>query len=407
MIPLDLSPSAPRTRPRRQGRRRIFLAASGVVGLLLVSHLLGLVFGPSHAGSPALDNAIRVRLAGTLDRIVVRASNARLVVGETAHELPERFELRRQSLGLLVVSDGSAEVHDVSSVVVTLPSVAELEYSLDGTSVHRRELGRLTVETHESGLRCILTTDLELYLTGVLEAEMGHNRPLEALKAQAITARSYARATRRRRSDKDFDVYDDTRSQAYRGLTDAPSILTAVEQTKDQVLVLRDSGEILRAYFHSTCGGATRDGHERFRDVPKGALPSRPCDACKEAPLYRWTRQVEIDALAGDGKAALEVLDKSGRGDWKRFRVRRGTKPWRTFDIADLMRAGSLPSPWIERYEISGRTITLYGRGFGHGVGLCQFGAIGLAAQGWKHERILSWYFPSCRIETRPGDSSP
>ena len=266
----------------------------------------------------------------------------------------------------------------------------------------RRLFGALQLLRRSHAWLPNLRIDMELYLSGVLHKEMGAHFPLEALKAQAVAARSYARTCIRRSRSKSFDLYGDDRSQVFFEVSEEPRILQAIRGTLGWLLVYE--GKVLRAYYHSTCGGRTRDGFLRFRDVPRDALPPVVCNHCAASPRYRWTRKIPKKALQGVGVAVrgkapkIEVLQSAPRGDWKRLRVRGSGLASAPFPASLLRRIGSLPSLWIVAQQYKEGGFLLRGRGFGHGVGLCQWGARGLALLGRNDEEILSFYFPRAKL---------
>ncbi len=267
----------------------------------------------------------------------------------------------------------------------------------------RRLFGDLRLLRRDQAWLPNLHIDIELYLSGILHKEMGAHFPLESLKAQAVAARSYARTCIRRSRSKSFDLYGDSRSQVFFEVSEEPRILEAIRGTLGQLLLY--DGQVLRTYYHSTCGGRTRDGFLRFRDVPRDSLPPVVCTHCSASPRYRWTRRVTKQALQGVGIVVrgkgpkIEVLQSAPRGDWQRLRIRGNGRASAPFPASLLRRIGSLPSLWIVEQKFQKGSFLLRGRGFGHGVGLCQWGARGLALLGWNHEEILSFYYPRAKLQ--------
>ncbi|MFQ5503296.1 MAG: SpoIID/LytB domain-containing protein [Planctomycetota bacterium] len=387
---------------RRLGRRgALFLLGLSLCALLFVSHLLNILSGSSRAaasGGPAM----RILLASSLESLEIRGAELHLAADGT--RLGSAVEIRGQSRGLLLLGASAPRVLDRDDCRLSWEGSARIHYrGAGGKRVEREELGSLRVLRRAAGLRAILHTELETYLGGVLEAEMGARFDAEALRAQVVAARSYALSSRARSEKRDFDVFDDERSQVYRGAGASPPVLRAVRATAGEVLLFK--GKVLRAYYASTCGGRTRDGRERFRDVPAGPLRSVSCEGCTQSPLYRWKRRLNARLLGlGDrGRPELRVLERSARGDWKRVFLRFGKGKWRSPGISELARKLSLPSVWITDATPDGASgLLLHGRGFGHGVGLCQYGADGYAKRGWDYRRILAAYYPGTRVEAGP-----
>jgi stage II sporulation protein D len=226
--------------------------------------------------------------------------------------------------------------------------------------------------------------------------------PLEALKAQAVAARSYARYRLEhgdpllRATDAD-QVYDGSGPT----FEQARAIVAATRG-----VVLEVGGRPLCSFFMSTCGGATTDGLNVF-PPPKGeGLIGVPCDFCRESPKYRWSRSLplaEFERRLGLPAGSIERIaprrDRFGRSLAFDVLGNRGT---RTFAGQDLRRlwnakaasdADRLPSSWLVNLEIARQTLMVQGAGFGHGVGMCQWGAAGLAAAGRDWRAILHHYY--------------
>lgn len=289
------------------------------------------------------------------------------------------------------------------------------------------------------GVTLINLVGLEEYLRGVLPWEIG--RPdedaLEAVKAQAIAARTYTRRHLGRWAELGFDLYSDTRDQVYRGRTGTSEITDrAVLETEGQVLMYGD--DLVRAYYSSTCGGHTstltdvwdREGAPYlvgFRDAD-GAGRSW----CRESGQFRWTESWsahelgetmratlgaelgrELDAAEFGVLAGVKVLSRDGSGRVARLRI--------STDRAEFELQGDrirwVLRPSHSRFAILRSTMfrleekvrdgvlvgmVARGAGFGHGVGLCQTGALGRARGGQSAAQILEAYYPGSRV-TRSG----
>ena len=275
---------------------------------------------------------------------------------------------------------------------------------------------------------------IERYLPGVLAKELYHHFEPQAYAAQAIAARSYALHERARRAalGSHFDVEASTMDQAYAGAAAHPRAADAVRATRGRVLTWR--GETLRAYYSSTCGdhaASARDtwpvtsGYEFNTAEPLQARP-RAC-ACASSPRHRWALDrpaaETADRLRAWGAdaghairklASLRSIDAESRneaGRPNRFRVtdsagQRFSLSAEELRVALNTRAKNRPNITATTRVLSGDlrcistgdTLRLTGRGFGHGVGLCQFGADGLAKQGLDHRDILARYYPGATI---------
>ena len=275
----------------------------------------------------------------------------------------------------------------------------------------RRYRGQLRIEydVRRGRSRVFNHLLLEDYLLGVVPSEMPESFGFEALKAQAVAARSYALAEMAQRGW----LYSDTRSQAYEGRgCERPLVTRAVQETAGEVLV-RD-GHPVKAYYNSTCGGRSSPAPSVFpEDMTPGVMERGvPCPDCRRSPFRSWVRRVagsRACAAAGLPAAPLEsvevvVDDRSGRAESIVLRAggREATVPADLFrerlssklPLGEQMLSTRLAGP----PRIEGDTLVIEGQGWGHGVGLCQYGASGFAARGGSYRQILSRYYPGAEL---------
>jgi len=274
----------------------------------------------------------------------------------------------------------------------------------------RRYRGELTLLVdRESRPRLVNKVGLEAYLMGVLAAEVPPDWPLEALKAQAIAARTYAlyRAAHPDKGAEDWDLDDTTSSQVYGGAAREDARTDrAVAETRGEVLIWK--GELAQTFFHSNCGGRTADVSKVWGgDVPY--LRGVACPYCRNDKHYAWQAELDL-AKAGQAlKAAglcpsselrgLEGADEDSSGRFYRVRIIHGMGE--SLVKASALRA-ALGADVVRstRFEasISHGQLRLRGKGWGHGIGLCQEGARGMAADGYPSRSILSFYFPGTQL---------
>lgn len=257
----------------------------------------------------------------------------------------------------------------------------------------------------------IARMDLEKYLTGVLPSEMPASWPIEALKAQAIASRSYALAIARERQNEEFDleatVFDqvfDLRNHIGVEPNIQKKIATVVRETSGQIL--RDAqGRPVKAHYHADCGGQT----ELARNVwgTKGQEMGTTKDAlCPLSPLANWqyriSRVVLRDLFAayyGLGSGfSLESLATRGRTPSGRIVdvdvVMSDREPRRvtSHQFRQIIGFSNLKSTNF-RMVWQGDMVIFEGRGHGHGVGMCQYGARQLAKRGLPYNEILKTYY--------------
>jgi stage II sporulation protein D len=244
---------------------------------------------------------------------------------------------------------------------------------------------------------------LEDYVAGVVAGEMPASFPPEALRAQAVAARSYA-LTRKigAAGGKPWDIGAGVLAQVYQG-RHSPAARAAADATAGEVLVL--GMEPVEAYFHGVCGGRTETGLAALgRDLPY--LASVECGFCDDAPGARWRRELpcaELGRVAGLSGAvdAVRISARTPSGRAAQVELGRGERV-RAVGAADLrQRLGftRLPSLAFEIEPAQGeRAFDFIGRGQGHGAGLCQHGAAGMGRAGKPYREILARYYPGTDV---------
>ncbi len=337
---------------------------------------------PDRGAEGSLPDGAEVIVAATGEGLEVVAAGARLL-------LPEATEVR-----------------------FTPPKGAALSASGPGTVAvgARRFHGDVVVrrlppkQGDSPAVRLVNHVGLEDYLAGVV----GHEMPLSwsdaALHAQAICARTYALASLRPQSD--HDVKADERSQVYRGVMAEDARARAmVDATRGMVLVW--NGDIFTTYFHSTCGGDTVPAKWIFGDADIEPLSGATGCRCQASRLYRWTETVDLALTQGARRWVLETplrevkvqhFPRGGYVETVTFVDAGGDVV--TEKGTDVRSALKLKAPAFEaRLEPDGHTLVVEGRGWGHGVGLCQFGANGFAKEGKDADWILAHFYPGSKIE--------
>lgn len=298
----------------------------------------------------------------------------------------------------------------------------------------RNYRGRLLVAVNGSALQAVNYLDLESYLPSVVGSEMPASWPQAALRAQAVAARTYA--LRQRSASKPFDVSATVASQVYKGVeAETPSTREAVASTRGEVLMY--GGSLVNAVFHSSSGGSTENSGDLWvQQLPY--LVSVP-DVDQASPVSRWQQRLEPLALTkafGEigGANRIEILSTTSSGRVRQARVI-GPSGTLVLTGAELRSRLGLRSTLV-RFELVGpdvassqlpssgppilpplagstaplpdapaqvpiqvpiqvpqATLLAVGRGFGHGVGMSQWGAYALAQRGEGYPEILRYYF--------------
>lgn len=289
------------------------------------------------------------------------------------------------------------------------------------------DTGGSTLQIFIAGRNTIEEMELETYVCGVVAAEMPASFQPEALKAQAVVARTYALqkagpgggcpshpgAALCTESTCCQAWVDEQGAREKWPADEAPVYLQrireAVAATRGQVLTAE--GELITAVYHSTCGGKTEAGAELWGGEA-GAYPylqSVDCPYCQSSPYHHLELEMDLAAYAAalrDEKEALPVLAennlpllqvvrKSASG--RNLQIRMG-QPGRLYSGNDVRQLLRLPSAYFS-WRVKGEKIIFSTRGHGHGVGMCQYGAEGLAREGMDYVRILQYYYQGVEIE--------
>ncbi len=307
----------------------------------------------------------------------------------------ERLQVRSQS--------GSTGTFSVASLTAIEDdgefSVRPVEPSMERVYYH----GSLDISIEFGRINIINAVSKDLYLAGVVEAESGIGAPYMFYKAQAIICRTYLYGNLHRHADEGFHLCDEVHCQVYKGrLTGNELVYESVNSTSGMVITRPDS-MLITAAFHSNCGGQTVNSEEVWL-VHRSYLRSVIDPYCRESRSAVW--ETSIDAGQWESYLISMGLDNgNGRFGLPEFVFRQqGRNIFYSIGGLDLPLT-KIRSDWNFRsayfdIEISGpgHDLLIRGRGSGHGVGLCQEGAMEMAARGYNFIDILQFYYTDVRI---------
>jgi stage II sporulation protein D len=260
----------------------------------------------------------------------------------------------------------------------------------------------------KNGLLVINELDVEDYLKGVLNEEISAKWHPEAIKAQAVVARTYALYQKENRKDNLYHMEATTLDQVYGGARrEDERTNNAVENTRE--IVLTYEGKLAKAFYHSISGGATEDVIDVWGGDENNYLKSIKCNFDKDAPNYQW--EIEIDTvdleiilskngIKLDGIQSIEPVTFTSSGRVAELQIihKNGTKKISGVNFRKMIGYETIRSTLFRIKEGDGSFI-FYGRGSGHGVGLCQWGAKGMAEKGYSYIDILKYYYPGIKIK--------
>jgi stage II sporulation protein D len=310
---------------------------------------------------------------------------------------------RRASSVRATVAGTAVEVDGVRAAGFRL--VSDRPIRLNG----REYTAALDVVRNGDGLAVVNEVPLDDYVVGVLRAEAGERWPLEALRAQAIVARTYAAYHRTIAGGKPYHLVASTVHQQYAGWV-APSspLWTAVRDTTGQVLLWE--GDVFPAFYHTESGGYTEDPRSVFAARNMPALRPVRCEFSAGSPHYYWALDLRLADLAQTLKRndvavgsirAIEVTERtpSLRAAVVTVHGSRGSARLRGSDFRRMLGYDTFKST-LFAVAVDGQVAHFSGRGYGHGVGMCQWGAKGMAEQGYTAARILEFYYPGTVLGT-------
>ncbi|MBL0349372.1 MAG: SpoIID/LytB domain-containing protein [Elusimicrobia bacterium] len=290
--------------------------------------------------------------------------------------------------------------------VILAPTTPADEVWLNG----RPYRGRLEVTRTGPAFRVVNLISVEDYLRGVLQMETSDTWPEQALKAQAVISRTYALRNRGRHGRQGFDFCREPHCQTYGGaqaerrLTDA-----AVDATRGEVLVDRKH-RLVGTVYHSCCGGSTESAENVWERGGQPYLAPVSCKWCRGSPHYTWTAKVSNELVTRSLQTggvpvgtvrALGILSHTPSGRVYRVRVYgdRDTVDLKANVFRNLVDPRLIRSTFWSGLSKRGNVWQIHGRGWGHGVGLCQWGMRSLAEKSMNYGQILRYYYRAVSID--------
>jgi stage II sporulation protein D len=335
------------------------------------------------AASTLASAAVRVRIAVLglfhANQLVVEVSpSSPMLVDSGQHQFvagvgaSQSVAIRRAGRNVIVQTAGSQIVGERLTFGARSGGESEFILVVPG-KLRRRYRGNLTITAGKRELTAVIAMELETAVASVLAAELSPDAPLEALKAQAVVSRSFLVSGGPRHPCADF--CDTTHCQFLRE-PPAPASPAVLAARATRGLVLAWKGKPFAAMYSASCGGRTHSLAQVGAPAIDYPYFSVACAYCRRAP-EKWSSQVSKTDAAALLPDSEEERIKAGR------RLGWSTLPSNTFTKSDAADA-----------------VVLNGVGRGHGIGLCQRGAAGMALDGEDFRAILAYYFPNTTIES-------
>lgn len=249
----------------------------------------------------------------------------------------------------------------------------------------------LSISVSGDGLNVVNGVSIERYVARVVQSEVGYGAAEEYYKIQSIICRTYAVRNLERHAVDGYDLCDHEHCQVYSGLKPATNeVLKATSATSGLVMVDGENELILSA-FHANCGGQTSNSEDVWRE-PRSYLTSVEDTFCLKARSAVWDKTMPINEFIT--QLGFKT-DTTGLTNWsynqpnrnKYFALRTDS-----VETAQMRRLLQLRSTYFD-VNVKNGNVELQGRGFGHGVGLCQQGAMKMAENGYTYSQILGYYY--------------
>lgn len=278
-------------------------------------------------------------------------------------------------------------------------------FNISGKGPERVYEGHLMIRSHSSQLQIINEIELESYVAGVVESEGGHNQEYEYYKAQAILARTWVIKNWNKHIDEGYNVMDNTSSQVYKSkayYTHHEQILKAVKETKDTILIDKKGQPVMGAFF-SNSGGQTANSEDVWsRKIEY--LRSVQDSFSLQGKHATWTKNIDKKKFIGffafkmDISATDEAFESAILSIQQKERVPYFIYGDKKLKMRYVRNKFKLKSTFFS-VEENGEEVILHGKGYGHGVGLSQEGAMVMAKKGYNYKEILSYYFVGIKYQ--------
>ncbi len=360
--------------------------------LLFILTILSLTAGYSEAVNiriGLINSAESVKISATGYMDIIDLSTNEIIL--TTYGLPGGF-VKTTPEGFEVKGAG------VFTKPVLLKPIVGAKALVNGS----RYRGELEIQKNGHGIKVINVIDLEEYLYGVLKCEMSAKAPLEALKAQAIIARTFALANLKKHEQEGYNLCPNIHCQVYKGMdAETDNIIEAVDSTKGQILTY--DGEIAQTFYHSSCGGVTAEALSVWgKDIPY--LKEIYDPFCK-ASNDNWNYTISLSAIQNIlniGNISSIYTDGKGSGGRAKNIIIEHTSGKTTIAASKFRLMLGSDKIWSTMLTIvkNGDKVTFQGKGKGHAVGLCQKGAVSMGTLGYNYKQILGFYYPGVYLRS-------
>ena len=260
--------------------------------------------------------------------------------------------------------------------------------------------GNIEVWKGTGSLDLINELPLEEYIKNVVSAEVGADWDMEALKTQAVISRTYAVYQMLKNNNPNYHITSSVLHQVYKGANENARISYAVINTEGEILVY--NGKPIEAFYHSTSGGLTESPEEVFGKSYPYLKPV--AGSCETSPYWIWERRIPLEEIekavnvSGIKEIKIASLTSTKRVKTVDIVHGEGTLKLNANDLRKILGWNRLPSTNFSLTRENG-TVVFDGKGYGHGVGLCQWSSLEMARSGMNYRDILSYFYPGTVIQ--------
>jgi stage II sporulation protein D len=264
--------------------------------------------------------------------------------------------------------------------------------------------GNIDVWKGDRGLYLINELPLEEYVKDVVAVEIPPDWEMEALKAQAVISRTYAVYQKKMNGDSIYHIASSVIHQVYKGNNPDERVAHAVAETSSEILTFNNRP--IEAFYHSTCGGRTENPEDVFgKSYPY--LKSVESN-CELSPYWFWEKRIQLTEiekalnLSGIKEISIKSYTSTNRVKQLDITDRSGITAVNATDLRKALGWSRLPSTNFH-ISLDGDSVIFEGRGYGHGVGLCQWSTLQMAREGKNYKEILSFFYPGTTIHLYEG----
>ena len=268
----------------------------------------------------------------------------------------------------------------------------------NGTLRNRKYDDDLFIEAKDGKIIFTNHVELEHYVAGVVQGESGSSSSqIEYFFVQAIISRTYALVNYLKHKDEGFNLCDGVHCQYYLGRNTNADISRAVARTQGSVIVDKEK-KMISAAFHSNCGGQTVNSEDIWT-IPTSYLKSIQDSFCLEQSNARWQKKIAIESYNAflSKYEAQPLVNKKQQGQYIVQQATRKVKDSYSIPLKDYRQYFNLRSTWFDM-QVDGDSLLLQGKGYGHGVGLCQQGAIEMIQRGYSYQEVIEHYYTDVEI---------